>query len=248
MLLALAYGQADIVDMELLHVSALDSICPSITERRYPGPVIEYSYPRGNSIPAVIKGGFNVMMRENDAEASQVLIEREFQILRMYADTQYWQDAWVRYYRFIYRDSWDRVTNAASALVNSFGGGSLTYGENLVFAQKALKYIQGFEYERDLSSSDFLNLVTAVTEGRGDCDSRAMLWAIILAHADIQSAIMISPQYSHAMGLADIEGTGARFDSHGVKWLVAETTDTVDIGLIDQNMSDSAYWFGVIFN
>jgi hypothetical protein len=95
--------------------------------------------------------------------------------------------------------------------------------------------------------SDFVNLVSAVTQGRGDCDSRAMLWALILAQADIPAAIMVSREHSHAMGLADIAGTGARFEAEGIKWLVAETTAKVDIGLIGQNVSDIESWLGVIF-
>ena len=47
MLLALAYGPAGTAELELFHISALDSIAPSLAERHYPGPVIEYSYPRG---------------------------------------------------------------------------------------------------------------------------------------------------------------------------------------------------------
>jgi len=248
MLLALAYGFADIEELELFHISALDSICPSIEERYYPGPIIEYSYPRGEMIPVTFAGGINALIRENDVEAAQVLVEREFQILQNYASTPLWKEAWIRYYRFIYRDSWDRITNPVFALAKHFAA-SITAGdgEKRAFAQKALEFVQGFRYERDLDESDFVNLVTAVTEGVGDCDSRAMLWAAILAHADIRAAMMVSHQYSHAMGLAEIDGTGARFEAYGSRWLVAETTDDVEIGLIAQDVSDPAHWIGIIF-
>jgi len=249
MLLALAYGPAGRDGLELFHVSALDSICPSIEERYYPGPIIEYSYPRGEVKPVTLKSGINAVIRENDEEAAQVLIEREFLILKNYADTQYWKEAWLRYYRFVYRDSWARIVNPVSALAGSLGGKNAVNDETKrAFAQKALTFVQGFEYERDLTESDFVNLVTAVVQGVGDCDSRAMLWAIILAQADIRSAIMVSPYYNHAMGLAEIGGIGARFEAYGTGWLVAETTDKVDIGLIAQDVSDPKYWIGVIFN
>jgi hypothetical protein len=248
MLLALAYCRQDSDALELLHISALDSICPSIAERYYPGPVIEYSYPRGEMKPVVLAGGISALIRENDAEAAQALIEREFTILQLYANSQYWQDAWARYYRLVYRDSYDRITNPVFALARNWGG----YNANTVekkkdFAQRALYFVQGFEYKRDVNGSDFVNLVSAVTERTGDCDSRSMLWAIILSHVDIRAAMMVSPQYDHAMGLADIEGNGARFEHSGTKWLVAETTANVDIGLIDKEQSDPRYWFGVIF-
>jgi hypothetical protein len=95
--------------------------------------------------------------------------------------------------------------------------------------------------------SDFVNLVSAAAEGKGDCDSRSMLWAIVLAQADIPAAIMVSREYSHAMGLADLAGTGARFDAEGKKWLVAETTAKVSLGLIGKEVSDIESWIGVVF-
>jgi len=249
MLLALAYGPAGMDELELFHVSALDSICPSREERYYPGPLIEYSYPRGGSKPVTLKNGITASIRENDEEAAQVLIEREFLILTNYIDTQYWKEAWLRYYRFVYRDSWNRILNPVSALVNNLGGRNAGNDETKrAFAQKALSFVQGFNYERNLTESDFINLVTAVVDGVGDCDSRSMLWAIILAQADIHSAIMVSPYYNHAMGLAEIGGAGARFQADGIGWLVAETTDKVDIGLIGQDLSDPQYWIGVLFN
>ncbi|MDR3019406.1 MAG: hypothetical protein LBU66_00710 [Treponema sp.] len=248
MLVALAYGPAGMDELELLHISALDSISPSKDERFYPGPVMEYSFPRGGITPVTLAGGVNAMIRENDAEAAQILIEREFQILQIYANTPSWQAAWIRYYRFIYRDSYDRVTNAASALARHFGGSNLPSHEaKREFAQRALTHVQNFQYERDLRGSDFINMVTSVIEGRGSCDSYSMLWAIILNHASLRAAMMVSRHYSHAMGLADITGAGARFDAYGTRWLVAETTSKVDIGLIAQEQNDPRHWIGIIF-
>ncbi|MDR0319921.1 MAG: hypothetical protein LBI28_00320 [Treponema sp.] len=249
MLLALAYGPASRNDLELFHISALDSICPTAADRRYPGPVIEYSYPRGEakSVPLAV-AGVSAMIRENDATAAQTLIEREFYILQHYIDSPNWKEAWIRYYQFIYRDSYDRIATAASALARNFGWrAAFSDEEKRAFSQKVLGFVQGFRYERDLNGSDFVNLVTAITEGRGDCDSRAMLFAIVLANTNIRSAIMLSRQYSHAMGLADVTGAGARFESYETRWLVAETVANVDIGLIAQDISDPQYWLGVVF-
>jgi len=250
MLIALAYGPSAEKGLGLFHISALDSICPSQVERRYPGPVIEYGYPRGRQKKVTIEvGNVNVMIRENDAEAAQVLIEREYQILQSYVNTPLLQNAWIRYYRFIYRDSYDRVANAADMIVRSWGGPTTSgVAERRAFAQRALKLVQNYKYERSTSGSDFINLVTAITEARGDCDTRAMIFAIVLSKADMRAAMMVSHQYGHAMGLVDIMGEGARFESNGTQWLVAETTADVDIGLIAQDASDPKYWLGVIFN
>jgi hypothetical protein len=145
----------------------------------------------------------------------------------------------------IYRDSWERLTDAAFQLErhwNTDGG-----QPDLELAKKALRWVQGFKYERDLMGSDFVDPVSAAIEGRGDCDSRALLWAVILAQANIPASIMVSREYSHAMGLADIPGPGARFEAGGKKWLVAETTARVDMGLIGKDVSDIAGWIAVLF-
>jgi hypothetical protein len=246
-LCALAYSPSSGADMDLFHISALDSIAPSDLEARRPGPVMEFGYPRGETVETPIKGTtISALLRENDAEAAQALVDREFALLRHYESAPNWQQAWIRFYRVIYRDSWDRIANALFRLEREWNTDAGLDGR--VFAGKALAFVQGFSYERDLEGSDFVNLVTAVSEGRGDCDSRSMLWAMLLEQADIPSAIMVSRNHSHAMGLADVPGTGARFEAGGKKWLVAETTDKVGIGLIDSGKSDIASWLGVIFN
>jgi len=249
MLLALSYGPVNRGDFAIFHLSALDSIAPTVVERRFPGPITQYSYPRGEAknVPIALKG-FNAVIHENDAEAAQVLIEREFAILRAYQNTAFLQDAFIRYYRFIYRDSFVRVENAIQVVVREFAGHqAVTDEQKRAFAQRTLSFIQGFHYERDLSGSDFINLVTTITEGRGSCDNYSMLFAIILGNANIRCAMMISLHYSHAMALVDIPGTGARFESHGTRWLVAETTAKVDIGLIAADESDPKYWFAILF-
>jgi hypothetical protein len=75
-----------------------------------------------------------------------------------------------------------------------------------------------------------------------------MLWAIILSTANIRASMMVSPHYSHAMGLVDIPGAGARFEAYDTRWLVAETTAKIDIGLIAQDQSDQQQWFAVLFD
>ena len=247
LLCALAYSPSAGADMDLFHISALDSIAPSDLEARRPGPVMEFSYPRGEAVETQIKGtGFSALIRDNDAEAAQALVDREFNLLRHYENADSWQQAWIRYYRTIYRDSWDRVAAALFRLEREWNSGQDL--DERAFAEKALAFVQGFTYDRDLEGSDFVNLVTAISEGRGDCDSRAMLLAMILEQADIPAAMMVSRAHSHAMGLADVPGGGARFETGGKKWLVAETTDKVGIGLISAGMSDIASWLGVIFN
>jgi hypothetical protein len=242
-MVALSY-ENEKVDMNLFHLSALDSLAPSDAEKLIPGPIMEFGFPRGGRREVAIAGtGISATIREHDAEAAQTLIDREFALLRHYESAENWQEAWIRFYRMIYRDSRDRLTDVAAQLGRSWNSGT-----QRAFAERALAWVQGFKYERNLAGSDFVNLVSAATEGRGDCDSRAMLWAVILMRANIPAAMMVSREYSHAMGLADIPGVGARFESGGINWLVAEATVRVAIGQINQEVSNPEHWLGVLFD
>jgi hypothetical protein len=247
LLLALAYNEAAKGDMTFLHSSALDSIAPTHGARLYPGAITAYSFPRGELTLLPLAGEeAKALFRENDAVAAQYVVDREDMVLARYASSPLYKEAWSRFYRMIYRDSFDRIKDAAFILERIWNVPAL---DNRELAGRALSWVQAFIYERDLEGSDFVNAVTAVTEGRGDCDSRALLWAIVLRQASVPAAIMVSRDYSHAMGLvdgADAEnGDNARFSFAGKEWLVAETTTRVGIGLIAESMKDPRRWLGI---
>jgi hypothetical protein len=255
LLLALAYGPGG-ADQELLHLSSLDSIAPTAGERLYWGPVTEYTWPRGEEREmALYNSDVTALIAAGDGEAAQGLVDREFQVLRQYGDSPLWQEAWGRFYRMIRRDSWERLRNALFRLERSWSAAALLGRgprddaglSDRDLASRALAYVQDFQYERDLMGSDFVNLVSALTEGRGDCDSRALLWALFLAQASIEAGIMVSRDYGHAMGIGDIEGPGARFPFEGKEYLVAETTAKVELGLIGRNVSEIGKWLGIKF-
>ncbi|MDR2663353.1 MAG: hypothetical protein LBC31_10195, partial [Treponema sp.] len=227
-LAAIAYGP-DRPELRNLHFSILDSIEGGEGDRRLPGAVTEYLHPRGAwKKEKLANSSLEAFFRENDAAAARSVVEREFSVMKLYLDSPRGQEAWKRFYRGIFKDSFSRLEDAAFILERSWNNSvpgpsgegikpeeadrlGARPGEAAVIASKALEWVQGFTYERDLLGTDFVDLVTAAREGRGDCDSRAMLWAIILEQSSIPAAIMVSRELSHAMGLADIPGQGARF-------------------------------------
>ena len=246
LLLALAYSPHERSDLWILHLSVLDSFIPGEAYRRYPGPITEFSYPRENRVRRPIWGlDEEAWFYDIDEMAAQDFIEREFNVFLRYVNSPFWQEAWTRYYRAIYRDSFERLKDAAFVIERNMNSPD---NDNLELASRVLEWIQLFEYERGLSASDFLNLVSTAIEGRGDCDSRAMLWALILNQANIPATMMVSRDFSHAMGLVDLPGIGARFEYMGIEWLVAETTVVVPIGLIREDVSDTNGWIGIILD
>ncbi len=151
-----------------------------------------------------------------------------------------WVDAWARYYRMVYKESAARLDNLTQAFSNSLPAHDPTES-----ARRVLAWVQGFLYERNFAGIDFVPPLTAAFEKRGDCDSRAMVMGIILERLGIDSVLMVSREYSHAMLAVDVPGGGQRFTYNGKAYLVAETTAKVGIGKIDSSQADFSKWLGV---
>ena len=248
-------------------LSALDSFALSPVYMLKPGPVSTYylqSYGRPQRVAAstVFEGqavGWEV--DEHAVEASQLMIEREASVLADYRpDNEAGVEAWKRYYRMIYRDSYSRLDYPASLLLERLSGDDdgdsdswfsdgtdqrrpfgFRSAEPVEAPQRLLSWVQGFSYRRT-EGSDLISPLAAAAYEEGDCDSRALLYIILLNHYGIDSALMVSSVYSHAMAAVDTEGTGARIDAGGKGYLVAETTDDVNIGMIASDMADPSNW------
>ena len=249
-IVALAYGDGDAEGFDKFHLSALDSLIPTPADRNVPGPISAFAYPGEGKTQIAIAGlKETAIVDASDKEAAKYLVEREFAVLRDYADAEVWKDAWRRFYRAVRRDSYARLAGISFAVERELSSGIRSAGGDAerAFAEAVLGWTQSFAYERDLLGTDFVDLVSAATEGRGDCDSRALLAAILLQRANIDAAIMVSREYGHAMLLADLEGEGARFTFDGRQWMVGETTAAVPFGMIGSNVADPSRWLGVLF-
>ena len=221
-------------------LSALDSFAVSPVLMNNPGPVSRYyreSYgaPNRKAVSTVIDGEqIDWVIDTYAVEASQLLIEREALILSDFKPgTEAGNEAWKRYYRMIYRDNYSRLDYPAALIDEKIAVGYMP--------EKLLSWVQGFEYKRT-AGSDLISPLAAAAFEQGDCDSRALLYIILLNHYGIDSALMVSSVYSHAMAAVDVEGPGARINTGEKDFLVAETTDDVALGLIASDMADPANW------
>lgn len=239
-------------------LSCLDSFSLDERERFCSGPISQYFY-NPQTDPEIREVNFNGIKLQVEydsafADASQVLVEREARILEEYTKApEAAKDAWCRFYRMIYRDNYRFLSKFSFAIKNAIDTlysqeqGLLSLAESDYFAAKLLKYTQGFKYTRNTEGADVVNPYTAGILQTGDCDSRALFMNIILHKANIDSILMVSSVYSHALCAIDVKGSGARFVFDSKKWLVAETTASVSLGLIDQKMSAMDNWIGVSF-
>ncbi len=243
-LLAHAPGSRFDAAADLL-LSCLDAFSIDRAARRAPGPVSQFLLPwpapRTEKKPATLLGG-QIELPWSPAEAQQELdtAQREHRILTTYRSSPLWRDAWARFYRMVYRESASRLDGFTEAFA-----GSLPRSDPTESARKVLAWVQGFVFERDPAGLDFVPPLVAAFERRGDCDSRALVMAVILERLGIDCVLMLSREYSHALLAVDVPGGGQRFPFGGRQYLVAETTAGVGLGMIDASQADFSKWLGV---
>lgn len=245
-------------------VSALDSFALGEESRRAPGPISQYYHPLpapagvsagagrpgagGSSTPITSPfGRLTVPADQETLEAAQLTVDREATVLTGYlqGDPEVFYDAWKRYYRQIYRDSYLRLAPVVVQLSEAFDADGIP---RVDIPHELLAWLQGFGYVRTGGLSDFAPPLTCLVSEAGDCDSLAMVYVILLHHLEFDAILMVSNVYGHAMAGVDAMGPGARFPFDGKQYLVAELTENVALGQIAADMADPAGWIGVKFD
>ncbi len=181
----------------------------------------------------------NIPYDQKEIAATQVLIEREARILASYEEKEKRVEAWQRYYRMIYRDNYHRLDKLYLFLENIFRTGVADLPRDL------LAWVQGFSYSRTGTLADLQSPLSSALTRTGDCDSRALLYTMLLNRFKIDALLLVSSRYSHSLAGVNIPGQGARINFDDNSYLIAETTDQVDLGLIDRDMADPSGWIPV---
>jgi len=227
-------------------ISSLDSFALDPEDRENPGPVSQF-YAGSYGAESLESGYVDFAGRiepfaydEYALEASRMVIEREARLLSAYTRTG-GVEAWKRYYRMLYRDNYKRLEVVWEAFSRTLGEAP---GKRET-AEALLAWVQSFEYYRPGEVSDILSPMEASASRAGDCDSRGLLYTILLEYGGIDAILMVSTRYAHSIVGVDIEGKGARFPSGDKNYLVAETSDTVELGLIAADIADPAGWIGI---
>jgi len=232
-------------------LSVLDSFRVEDNFSTYkPGLVSQFFYPfpgNGKDMAQMVINGNIVSFNTdiNEFEASQLVIEREANMMIYYqnlGDKPLFEEAWKRYYKVIFRDNYERFSSLAETMRRS------NIGNN--DREKAiilLNWIQNFKYTSTGTFSDLLSPISAVSNEEGDCDARGLAYSIILRHLGIDSLLLVSWQYKHSMSAIDVPGDGARYPFEEKSYIVAETTEVVDMGMIPQSMSEGEKWIPVSF-
>jgi hypothetical protein len=249
-LAALAYVEYPLRDVyrPMLH-SAVDALALGESGLINPGPVSIFNAPQQTEDGELASIDFNgeslpMVHSPSEAKASQDFIEREAEVLNIYGGTRYADAAWRRYYRLIYRDLYSRLGPVYTALRQHIPRKKYSDRE---LAQLLLDWVQGFRYTKTGSLSDLLSPVAGAPLSEGDCDSRGLLYVVLLHRFDVDAILMVSYRYKHSVAAVDVPGEGARFPYNDKKYLIAETTKDVSLGRIAQSMSEIEGWLGIDF-
>ncbi len=261
MLTLLTYAEdSKAYDADQFMLSVLDSIMIDRGSFHESGLVTQFAFPKkgAEKVNLTIAGKKIVTtLDKEDVEASQFVIDREFQVFKLYVNTKLWKEAWQRFYRQIARDSMGRLKKCAFDIQNALSEEAAKKdpeNPDAALAQMLLNWVQYFEYDRTAKSSpdkaDIASL-PAVLKGKGnDCDARSMLCAVLLKHMGIDSCIFISNTYGHAMLGVNLNGKlGQTIEANGKSYLVGETTaKDLTFGKMDANMADKTKWIAVVWD
>lgn len=256
-LVLLCYADADKAnDCEQFIMSTLNSLAIDRGSYFSPGIITTYAYPATSpkTVNLNIAGKRIVTSVDSEAsEANEFVIGMEYAVLTLYANNEKWKEAWTRFYKTIYRDSFSRLKKVAFDVNSALYPMALKKNPKhpeVAINEMLLEWVQNFDYVRaaDRKSTDFTNVVDAISGFGSDCDSRSMLNCILMKHLGVNTALFVSAEYSHAVYGIDVDLEGAKIEA-GDKWyLLNETTAKgVKPGLIAQDQSDTTKWLPILF-
>lgn len=242
-------AEEDYEGMGAFLLSAVDSYSPARRWNRSPGAVgrfLEITGDKGTRTVSADIAGRRVVWENSPAgdAASQDIIEREAAVLAAYAGRpELFTEAWRRYYRLIFRDSYSRLTPLAEALKS---GPLPPEGlEPREAAEGVLQWLQGFSYGSTDGFSDLLAPSAAGASGIGDCDSLALVLLILMDSYGVDGRLLISHQAGHALAALDVPGEGLRYAENGKDWLAAELTAPLPLGELPSRLNGVKDWFGI---
>lgn len=238
-------------------MSILNSLCTDDSYYCFPGIITTYAFPGEGSRDInlnILNNKITTAIDKSDIEAAQFVVEMEYNVLLLYAKHQLWKEAWQRYYRLVYRDSYGRLSKVSSDIIDKLYPlceKSNPSNPELAYAQTILSWVQTFDYKRDnatSSNTDFTNLPAVLCGEGNDCDSRSMLVCVLLRAAGLEAFMLVSREYSHAMAAFENSAPGQKYEVEGTgrEFLMGETTAKVTWGTIAQNHADRSKWIPVI--
>ena len=238
-------------------MSTLNSLCVNEAFYCTPGIIVTYAFPKEGK--KAVKLNINnktisTNLDNSDIEAANFLIDLEFSVLKLYSKHNLWKEAWTRYYRMIYRDSFERIKPAISDLFDELYAEAKrkkSSSPDLYVAQSLLSWVQTFEYKRNnqtANTSDFTSIPALICGDGNDCDSRSLFICMCMRCMGYEALLLVSPEYSHALAAVEMNEPGQKYilGDTGREFLMGETTAKVTWGMIAQDQADRTKWIPIL--
>jgi len=163
---------------------------------------------------------------------------------------KYWRDIYYELYQTdrekisFLKDSLEQIARTNSLEKNELAKLIVSFVQDIPYSyvtpgpcEQLDRPCRGNEKFGILSPVEFLYSLT------GDCDTRAVLIYTLLKHFDLNSLIVISNEYRHAMIAMDIPATGDYLIYKGKKFYFWETTNVGWLpGMLPPDVNNPAYW------
>lgn len=238
-------------------VSTINSFYRAEKYKNEPGILSTFAFQNTKTINVkrTFKGKtFEYTLGNEDLDANIFITELEYAILYLYREHSLGIEAWKRFYRRIYQDSYNRLASFCQAFYKTYYPMAMQENPSnpqIAYAQIVLDFVQEMQYKRadEKTDTDFTSMIEILYGVGNDCDSRSMLVSILLNHAGIETILLVSPTYSHAMAAVLNNAPGQKYTlkENGKQYLYGETTADVTWGMVAQDFSDESKWIPVIF-
>lgn len=225
-------------------LSTLDSFAFNVGGTYLPGPVSQVLHQPDSDFSDrftvfIEDSSYSLPYHPDDAVTSQDIVDREARLLSHYGGHPLALSAQERFYRVLYRDNHVRLDPLYQVISEQVIDPEWSKTE---IARRILFWLQGFDYSRTNTLSDFLNPLDALVLGTGDCDTLGLIYLDLLHRFEIPAVLLISDIHKHAIVGVGVEYSGIKKVWNGVDFVVAELTAQIDLGLISQEMADMDDW------
>lgn len=255
----MCYTPCDMKEItEQFIISTINSLCMSEKYKNTAGIISSLAFKNTKEVSGVEKLNgkeFNFTIGDQDLEGNKFITDLEYSVLCLYKEHKAGIEAWKRFYRQVYKDSYERLKSFNESFYKTFypiAKEKNPQNPDITYAQIVLDFVQSMQYKRNQgkNETDFTSMIEILYGVGNDCDSRSMMVCILLNYAGIDSIMLISPAYSHAMAGVNNNAPGQKYtlQENGKTYLYGETTDNVTWGMLPQNYSDESQWIPIVFD
>lgn len=128
---------------------------------------------------------------------------------------------WATIYQRLIKANDERLDNVANAL--KIQGRKLNL-DNHDMASYVLSFVQHIPYKIPSNKLGLLAPPQTVSEGYGDCDSKSLLYVLIMRKLGYDTVMYVNYRLRHAMAGVSTSSTGNYLTSRGIRYYFAETT------------------------